>query len=152
MKQRLARLMKRIPGVAVLIQSVYRIFMQKHTIGVVGVVLNAEGKVLLVEHVFHPKHPWGLPGGWMERGETPAFGLAREIREETGIVVEVERPLLIEKGFLPGHLDIVYLCDAKNDVQALSPELLDYRWVALDSLPSLSRIHRAAIAELQLSK
>jgi len=33
---------------------------------------------------------WGMPGGWLEPGESPAEGAARELWEETGIEVRPE--------------------------------------------------------------
>jgi 8-oxo-dGTP diphosphatase len=116
------------------------------TAGVVGVVLNAHGEVLMVEHVFHPEHPWGLPGGWMGQGEAPAHALARELQEETGIQISIESPLLVETGYyFRSHLDIAFLCHARSDVSSLSSELLDYRWVDLSEVPPMLPFHQAAV-------
>ncbi|MDD1650596.1 MAG: NUDIX hydrolase [Methylococcaceae bacterium] len=57
-------------------------------VGVGGVVLDAEGRVLLVRR----KHPpqaglWHIPGGRLEAGETLAECCRREVLEETGIRV-----------------------------------------------------------------
>jgi 8-oxo-dGTP diphosphatase len=118
-----------------------------YTAGVVGVVVNSRSEVLLVEHVFHPEWPWGLPGGWLGRGESPQHGLQRELQEETGLSVSILRPLLIDNGYyFRTHLDISFLCRAENEVQALSSELLDYRWVRPDDLPEMVPFHAASIA------
>jgi 8-oxo-dGTP diphosphatase len=117
------------------------------TAGVVGVVLNSRREILIVEHVFHPEWPWGLPGGWLGRGEAPRDGLQRELREETGLSVAILRPLLIENGFyFRTHLDISFLCIAENEVQSLSSELIDYRWVKPEELPEMIPFHSASIA------
>lgn len=122
----------------------------RFTAGVVGVVLNARGEVLLVEHVFHPQHPWGLPGGWLGRGESPAQALKRELREETGIRVAIVCPLLVENGYYShAHLDMAFLCRAESDVCSLSSELLDYRWASLDDVPPMMPFHQAAILAAQ---
>jgi ADP-ribose pyrophosphatase YjhB (NUDIX family) len=48
------------------------------------------GRVLLVKRRFEPlAGRWSLPGGALEVGETMAEGLAREMKEETGLDVDV---------------------------------------------------------------
>jgi len=59
-------------------------------VAVGGLVFDADGRVLLVERAKPPgKGLWTVPGGRLERGETLAQAVAREIREETGLVAEV---------------------------------------------------------------
>lgn len=59
-------------------------------IGVAGVVFDEEGRVLLVERGKPPAMgQWTVPGGSLERGESLAAGVRREILEETGLDVEV---------------------------------------------------------------
>ena len=56
----------------------------------VGAVIVQDGKVLLVKRRYEPlAGQWSLPGGTLELGETLAEGVAREMREETGLEVEV---------------------------------------------------------------
>lgn len=112
--------------------------------GVVGVVFNAEGQVLLVEHVFHPYVPWGLPGGWVERREDPAATLQREMREELELSVEVG-PVVAAEYLGQAHVDLAYLCYTTGKIGALCFELLDYRWIDPDDLPRTHVFHRAAI-------
>jgi 8-oxo-dGTP diphosphatase len=62
---------------------------------VCAVIVDANGSVLLAQRPPH-KHlgmKWEFPGGKVERGETPESALLREIREELGCEIAIERPL-----------------------------------------------------------
>jgi ADP-ribose pyrophosphatase YjhB (NUDIX family) len=140
--------LRRFPFAQSLLLVAARTVAARFTVGVVGVVLDDAGQVLVVEHVFHPRSPWGLPGGWLVSGESPSVGLVREIAEETGLDVEVLRPLLIEVARYRGrHLDVAYLCAARGDVTALnlSREILDYKWLPPGDVPRMADFHQAAM-------
>ncbi|XVV13287.1 NUDIX hydrolase [Actinoplanes sp. CA-131856] len=62
--------------------------------GVIAVVVDDRGRVLLVRR--SDTHDWALTTGCLEPGEQPAAGAVREVREETGVDVEVERLLAVE--------------------------------------------------------
>ena len=56
----------------------------------VGAVVVVDGKVVLIRRRFEPlKGQWSLPGGAVELGETLEASIARELREEIGLEVEV---------------------------------------------------------------
>jgi 8-oxo-dGTP pyrophosphatase MutT (NUDIX family) len=54
------------------------------------VLFDIDGRVLLVRHTYGRRN-WELPGGGAEPGESPDETAVREIREETGLTVELER-------------------------------------------------------------
>jgi ADP-ribose pyrophosphatase YjhB (NUDIX family) len=59
-------------------------------VGVGAVVLTDDGRVVLVRRGHPPlAGRWSLPGGMLELGETLRAGVAREVREETGLEVDV---------------------------------------------------------------
>lgn len=61
------------------------------TFGVRAVVLDAEERVLLVEHTYLPG--WHLPGGGVEIGQTAIDALVKELAEEAGIKLTGEAVL-----------------------------------------------------------
>ncbi|MBA2542235.1 MAG: NUDIX hydrolase [Deltaproteobacteria bacterium] len=55
-----------------------------------AIVYDPQGRILLVERGTPPGEGlWTVPGGRLEASETLAQGVAREVREETGLIVEV---------------------------------------------------------------
>jgi len=146
-----ATTIRRAPWLATTARFFWRIRQARFTAGVAGVVLNESGDVLLVEHVFHPYLPWGLPGGWVDRREDPAQALQREMQEELQLNVEVG-PVLILKVDYGNHIDVAYLCRPSGTIGKLSNELLGYRWVNPADLPELHSFHKRAIRRaLELS-
>ncbi len=57
--------------------------------GVAAFICDREGRVLLQRR--SDNHLWGLPGGSVEIGESIHDAIVREVREETGLTVEVDR-------------------------------------------------------------
>jgi len=68
----------------------------KFNVGAVGLFLAPDGKVLVLKHVYRHAYPWGLPGGYLKRGETAEAGILRELKEETGLDAAIERVLCVE--------------------------------------------------------
>ncbi|MBW8303710.1 MAG: NUDIX domain-containing protein, partial [Brevundimonas sp.] len=87
------------------------------TLGVRGVAVDGEGRVLLVKHTY--LHGWWLPGGGVERGQSCEDALAREMHEEAGVIIE-GRPTLVSvhtnERFFRGDHVLVY----RNDRFALT--------------------------------
>jgi len=149
-------LLQRVPWIGYPAQALYRLTRPWVSVGAVGAIFNERGELLLVEHVFHPLFPWGLPGGWMNRNEEPDETVRREVLEETHLRVEIVKPLMIARTtFLPAHLDVGYLCSVIDETSEihLSSELLSYQWIdpLTAKLPPLGRfsgkVVRLAIAE-----
>jgi len=85
----------------------------------VGAVIIDEGRVVLIKRKYEPlAGQWSLPGGTLEIGESLEAGVAREMREETGLEVAVgpvvdvfDRILLDTDGRVRYHFVLIdYLC------------------------------------------
>jgi ADP-ribose pyrophosphatase YjhB (NUDIX family) len=63
-----------------------------HIVSVGGLIVNEEDKILLV---MSPQRGWEIPGGQVEVGENLKEALVREIKEESGIDIEVDKLLMI---------------------------------------------------------
>src|SRR3989344_5321034 len=66
------------------------------TFGVVGAILEKDGRILLVKenNTAHPDHgKWSHPAGWIDVGENPIEAAQREVLEETGFTFVAEHIL-----------------------------------------------------------
>ena len=111
-------------------------------VGVGGVVL-IDGRVLLIKRRFEPlAGRWSLPGGTLEVGETLAEGLARELKEETGLdvvvgpVVDVfDRITRDPDGRARFHYVLVdYLCHPLGGEPAAGSDVSEVALVEIDDL------------------
>ena len=59
-------------------------------VGVGAVIWNEKGEIVLIRRGQEPRlGEWSIPGGKLEWGETLHAGVLREVREETGLTVEI---------------------------------------------------------------
>lgn len=115
------------------------LFRRGMTLGVRGAVFDAEGRVFLVKHSYTPG--WYLPGGGVERGESMALALDRELREEAGI--QLTAPARLFGIYLQRHAsdrDHVALYVSRQWTQPVPPkvpnlEIVDCGFYAPDALP-----------------
>jgi len=62
------------------------------TLTVDPIIITNEGRVILVKRVFDPyKDHWAIPGGIVEYGETVENAVVREVKEETGLDIKIEK-------------------------------------------------------------
>jgi 8-oxo-dGTP pyrophosphatase MutT (NUDIX family) len=106
------------------------------SVGVLALVVDDAGRVLLVEHTY--RRGWYLPGGGVRRKEAPEDALRRELREEVG-VEPTEPPRLhgVYANFAEGKSDyiVVFAVERWTRKPARSLEIEDSRFYAPEELP-----------------
>jgi ADP-ribose pyrophosphatase YjhB (NUDIX family) len=107
------------------------------TVGVRGLVLDGDDRVLLVRHTYGAAY-WHLPGGGVHRRESIVAALHRELREETGvIVIGPVRLLGTYSSLTEGKSDhiSVFVVDTFEREQSESGEIDAARFFPMDELP-----------------
>lgn len=118
-------------------------------VGVKVLLRNPEGKYLLIrrsqtEDVFQGQ--WDIPGGRIETGTELMDNLAREVMEETGMVLTSQAKTIAAQDILLPHQDrhvvrITYIAEADGEPK-LSDEHTEYQWVTLDELKNIDMLDR----------
>jgi 8-oxo-dGTP diphosphatase len=106
-----------------------------HSVSVAGVVVDQAGRVLVVQRRDNGR--WEAPGGILELGETFEEGVIREVAEETGVLVSVERLTGVYKNMSHGIVALVYRCRPAQGVAHATDESAQVQWVPLDQIPDL---------------
>jgi 8-oxo-dGTP diphosphatase len=123
--------------------------------GVAGLVVDGQGRLLLQRR--SDSGAWGLPGGMVDPGESPARTVVREVHEETGLVV---RPHRLAGVIGPHHIvypngDVVevtssaFVCSVvAGRLEPLDGESSALRFVPLDQMPVSPFLSVYPVAEL----
>lgn len=108
-----------------------------------GLVLSAEGKVLLVKESVDGK--WALPGGWADVGHSPKETVVKEFREETGLEVIPKALVAVFDKRLHPHppqphyvYKMVFYCEAVSFELSKGFDILDVQYFDINHLPELS--------------
>ena len=108
------------------------------TLGARAIVIDGDGRFLLVRHTYD--RAWIFPGGGVERGETVAAALARELEEEAGIEADGPMQLLgfySNEAAFPGDHIAAYVVRQWRRTREMRPtlEIADAAFFAPDELP-----------------
>ena len=117
-----------------------------------GIIIR-DGKILLIKRNCNPfKNRWALPGGYIEYGEKVEDAVIREIFEETGLKVEIEKLFAVysDPNRDPrGHtITIVYIVNIVNDILKSGDDASDARFFELEKLPKLAFDHNKIINDV----
>ncbi len=107
----------------------------------VAVIVNEKNELLVARRAKEPaKGTLDLPGGFTDSFETAEEGVAREVAEETGLMVKETRYLFslpnkyIYSGFEEHTLDLFFLCKADSSTLAPDDDVEELRWIAFEEL------------------
>jgi ADP-ribose pyrophosphatase YjhB (NUDIX family) len=104
--------------------------------GAGAVIRDFAGRLLLIQRGHEPAlGRWSLPGGRLEPGETSAQAVVREVREETGLDVEVSE-LLASVDLGPYLVDDFSVTVIGGQLQA-GDDAADVRWCTPDEMATL---------------
>jgi len=120
-------------------------------IGVFALIFNYEKQILLGHR--RDIDWWNLPGGGMEYGETVDEAVCREVREETGLEVKVERLVGVYSKPQKQEVVLTFLCQAIGGTLQPTEETRESRYFAPEALPenTLPK-HRQRIEDALLNK
>ena len=101
-----------------------------------------EGRILVVRTTYLGPE-WMLPGGRVERGETPHAAAVRETREETGLDVRVDRLVLVDAHRARGVSFVFRGRVTGGELEPQFGEIEEAGWVSRDEIATMSpRLHR----------
>ena len=104
----------------------------KHSVSVAGIVVRDDGRILVIQR--RDNSHWEPPGGVLELGETFEQGVAREVAEETGVAVEVERLTGAYKNLPRGIVALVFRCRPTGGTPTVSDESRRVDWLTPDQV------------------
>jgi 8-oxo-dGTP diphosphatase len=109
----------------------------------VGALLIKNGKLLLVRRGAKPgQGKWSIPGGLVELGEQTRDAVIREVKEECGLDIELERLMDVfdnitrdDKGRIQYQFVVVnFMAKVKSGILKSADDVLEVRWVSLDEV------------------
>ena len=120
----------------------------RFTVTAGAIIFNQAGEILILKHRFRAGSGWGLPGGFLERGEQPVDALRRELREELALEIEDVEIFTARSFRKPKQVEVLFRGRANGPVKPRTMEVERAEWFSLDALPEgLPRDQRRLIEQ-----
>ena len=103
------------------------------TVGVFAIILDEENNVLICHRRDHDL--WNLPGGGLEKGETVENAIIREVAEETGLEVVIDRITGVYSKKDKNEVVFSFLCKIISGNIKLNDEADQIEYYSLDNIP-----------------
>ncbi|WKU44651.1 NUDIX domain-containing protein [Streptomyces sp. VNUA116] len=117
-----------------------------HSVSVAGAVVREDGRVPVIRRADNGR--WEPPGGVLELSESPEAGARREVLEETGIEVEVQRLTGVYKNMARGVVALVFRCTPVGGSERTSEESAAVSWMALEEATAvMSEAHAVRLLD-----
>ena len=106
----------------------------KHSVSVAGIVVSNDDRVLVIRR--DDNSHWEAPGGVLELDESFEVGVRREVLEETGLAVSVERLTGVYKNLTHGIVALVFRCRPAAGEAHPTAEAREVRWMTRQQVES----------------
>jgi 8-oxo-dGTP diphosphatase len=104
----------------------------KHSVSVAGIVVRDDGHILVVQR--RDNQHWEPPGGVLELEETVEAGVRREVLEETGVDIQVERLSGVYKNMPRGIVALVFRCRPLSVAMNSTAEADQVGWLTVEEI------------------
>lgn len=124
-----------------------------YNLGSFAVIFDDRARVLLC--LRHDCDVWNLPGGGVESGELPTEAVIREVEEETGLAVEIERLVGVYGKVEKDELVFAFVCRSIGGKLSKTDESRELRYFSITDIPvntipkQVKRIHDSVDANAE---
>ena len=126
--------------------NIMRLTQDQFLVGTTGIIFNKNQEVLLFKHTYRQQE-WSLPGGYMKKTEHPTEGLEREIEEESGLIVSIDKEIKIRADRETARLDISYIGKYIGGEFKPSSEVSAAQFFSFENLPILPKSQLLMISQ-----
>lgn len=108
----------------------------RHSVSVAGVITDDDGRALLIRR--RDTLRWEPPGGVLELDESIEAGLRREVREETGLMIEPVVLTGVYKNMARGIVALVFRCNVIGGHLTLNNEVSEFQWATPEGVEAIA--------------